>query len=150
MSKLVRANEYEEIANKLIDRYPVAFGHIVLDEVLFLKEEEKSPKGKYADTRIVRAPYTYFSDYKFIITFYENNMLSMTEAQKVLLVYHELLHIDPSFSKLVNHDIQDFRILISKYGACWDIDPNLHNILEEEDKDMDISNTDDDEEPDFM
>ena len=26
MSKLVRANEYEEIANKLIDRYPVAFG----------------------------------------------------------------------------------------------------------------------------
>ena len=150
MSKLVRATEYQEIAEKLIDKYVVAFGNIVLDEVLFLKEEEKSPKGKYADTRIVRAPYTYFSDYKFIITFYENNMLSMTEAQKVLLVYHELLHIDPSFSKLVSHDIQDFRILISKYGSCWDIDPNLPNILEEEDKDMDISNTDDDDEPDFM
>ena len=150
MSKLVRATEYQEIAEKLIDKYVVAFSHIVLDEVLFLKEEEKSPKGKYADTRIVRAPYTYFSDYKFIITFYENNMLSMTEAQKVLLVYHELLHIDPSFSKLVSHDIQDFRILISKYGSCWDIDPNLPNILEEEDKDMDISNTDDDDEPDFM
>ena len=150
MSKLVRATEYQEIAEKLIDKYVVAFSHIVLDEVLFLKEEEKSPKGKYADTRIVRAPYTYFSDYKFIITFYENNMLSMTEAQKVLLVYHELLHIDPSFSKLVSHDIQDFRILISKWGSCWDIDPNLPNILEEEDKDMDISNTDDDDEPDFM
>lgn len=152
MSKLVRANEYEEIAKKLIDKYPVAFNHIILDEVLFLKEEERTPKNKYADTRIIKSPYTYFSDYKFIITFYENNILSMTEAQKVLLVYHELLHIDPSFSKLVNHDIQDFRILLSKWGCCWDIDPNLPNILEDEDKDLNISNSDDDEdeEPNFL
>lgn len=146
---LVKGNEYEEIANKLIDKYAIAFGHIEMDRVLFLKENEKTPKGKFAETRIVRAPYTYFSDYKFIITFFENNVVAMTEEQKILLVYHELLHIDPSFSKLVNHDIQDFRILISKWGSCWDIDPNLPNILEEEDKDMNVPNVDDDDEPDF-
>ena len=150
MSKLVKGNEYEEIANKLIDRYPIAFSHIVLDEVLFLKEVEKSPRGKYADTRIIRSPYTYFSDYKFIITFYENNVMAMTEAQKVLLVYHELLHIDPSFSKLVGHDINDFRILLSKFGVNWDIDPNLPNILEDEDDDLDVSKDDEDEEPEFI
>lgn len=146
---LVKGKEYEEIANKLIDRYTVAFGHIEMDRVLFLKEDEKTPKGKFAETRIVRAPYTYFSDYKFIITFYENNVIAMTEAQKVLLVYHELLHIDPSFSKLVNHDINDFRILLSKFGINWDIDPNLPNILEDEDKDLDVQ-VEDDDEPSFI
>lgn len=145
---LKQSTNYREIAEKLLDKYTIAFGHILLDEVLFLVEDEKSPKNKYADTRVIRPPYTFFSDYKFIITFYENNIMSMSDEQKILLVYHELMHIDVSFTKLVSHDLMDFRVIVSKFGACWDIDPNLVNILEDEDKDLDVDRDEDPE--DFM
>ena len=36
-------NEYKDIASKIIDKYPLNFGHIEVEKVLFLKETEKSP-----------------------------------------------------------------------------------------------------------
>lgn len=129
---LLHAKEYQDIANKLIDKFPVAFGHIMKDKVLYLKNTDKKT-NKYADCRIVREPYTYMTDYKFIITFYEVNMLALTEAQKVMVVYHELLHIHEDFDKLVKHDLEDFLIICQKYSPSWSIDPNLPNILEDED-----------------
>lgn len=152
---LVKATEYEEIADKLIDKFAIAFGHIELDKVCFLKETEKTPK-KYAECRAVRAPYNYLTDFKFFITFYENNMVPLTEAQKIMVVYHELMHIDVDFHKLVPHDSMDFKVLLSKYGVNWDIDPNLPNILDDEEDgpdqvdrsaEDDLDDDDDEDEP---
>jgi predicted metallopeptidase len=123
------APDYQDIAEKLIDRFSVAFEHIELDKVLFLSETEKAPK-KHAEVKIVRAPYTFMTEYKFIITFYDPMNAALTDAQKVMLVFHELLHIDNDFNKLRKHNVEDFRELVSKYGVNWDIDPNLENILD--------------------
>lgn len=121
-------NQYMEIADRLIAKFPVSFGHIDISKVLFLSETEKTPK-KYADTRRVAYPYGFLTEYKFIITFYENNIKAMNDAQRHMLVYHELLHIDADFNKIRKHDVEDFRELVSKYGVNWDIDPNLPDIL---------------------
>jgi predicted metallopeptidase len=126
------SNEFKEIAEKLIDKYPNAFGHIELDKVLILSETEKSPK-KYADIRRIGFPYSFLTAYKFIIIIYEPKLLGLTDAQKIMVCYHELLHIDSDFDKLLKHNIEDFRELISKYGVNWEIDPNLPNILEDDD-----------------
>lgn len=128
---LQSSNTWQEIADALIDKFSIAFSHIEVDKVLFLSETEKTPK-KYADCRNVAYPYNFLTDYKFIIIFYENNIQAMTDAQKSMLVFHELLHIDDDFNKIRKHNIEDFRELISKYGINWDIDPNLPDILSDE------------------
>lgn len=125
------APEYRDIADKLIDKFPVAFGFIELDKVLFLKEDSKTPK-KYADIRGVRSPFTFMTEYKFIMTVYEQVCASMNDAQKVMLIYHELLHIHSDFEKLRKHNLEDFRELVAIYGVNWNIDPNLPNILDDD------------------
>lgn len=119
---------YKDIAEKLINKYPVSFAQIDIDQVLFLAEDEKAPK-KYADITLVKSPYTFITNYKFIITVYEPKTLGMTPPQINLLVMHELMHIDEDFEKLVKHNLEDFSELVSIYGCAWDTDPNVIDPL---------------------
>lgn len=135
-------DEYKDMAQKIINKYPQNFGNFDINKILFLKETTKSPK-KYAETRKVVSPYTFITSVKFIITIYEPCVCSMNDAQLHLLMLHELMHIDEDFEKLVKHDLEDFKVIIAKYGANWDIDNNLPDILENEDE---IKNDNDDEE----
>lgn len=124
-------NKWQEIADAIIDKFSVAFSHIEIDKVLFLSETEKTPKN-YADTKMVGYPFHYLTDYKFIIVFYENNIQAMTEEQKKVLCFEQLLHIDEDFTKIRKYDVKSFREFISKMGMNWDIDPNLPDILSDE------------------
>lgn len=124
-------SDWQEIAEKLISKFQVGLGHIEIDKVLFLSEDEKTPK-QYADVRMIKFPYNFITEYKYIIVFYENNTQAMTDAQRHMLCYHELLHIDETFEKIRKHNIEDFRELIGKFGISWDIDQNLQDILSDE------------------
>jgi predicted metallopeptidase len=137
-------DEYKEVAKKLINKFPQNFGNFNIEQILFLKETSKSPK-KYADTRKVNPPYTFMTNTKFIITFYERVCEDMTPAQLHLLVMHELMHIDDDFNKLRKHDLEDFRVIISLYGPNWDIDNNLEDILDETDEIQNNATIDDDD-----
>ncbi|AEO93490.1 gp231 [Bacillus phage G] len=129
---LHNGDEWQEIADALINKFSVAFSHIEIDKVLFLSETEKTPKDKYADTKFVSYPYNFLTDYKFFIIFYENNIQAMTDEQKKVLCFEQLLHIDESFTKIRKYDVKSFREFISKMGMNWDIDPNLPDILSDE------------------
>lgn len=122
---------WQETADALINKFDIAFSHIEIDKVLFLSESEKTPK-KYADTKAVSYPYTYLTDYKFYIVFYENNIQAMTEEQKKVLCFEQLLHIDENFTKIRTYDIKTFREFIGRWGLNWDIDPNLPDILSDD------------------
>lgn len=129
---LQESKRYLEIAKKLISRYPDTYGHVDLSRTLFLEEDEKAPKQKYADCRVIKYPYDYFTDVKFIITVYANNVLSFTDAQFNLLVAHEMMHIDESFEKLRKHDVEDFLEIIAFAGnPAWPSDPRIPDILED-------------------
>jgi hypothetical protein len=43
------------------------------------------------------------------------------DLQKIedLTLYHELMHIHPDENKLVRHDIEDFKIIVDKFGPYW-------------------------------
>lgn len=122
------STKYRDIAEQLVNKYGVAFGHIDVDSILFLAEDSKAPK-KYADIQIVKSPYTFITNYKFIMTVYEPNVIAMNEAQTNLLVMHELMHINDDFDGLVKHDLEDFSGMVSKYGINWDTDPNVEDPL---------------------
>ena len=119
---------YKDIADQLIAKYPQNFAQIDSDQILFLEEDEKSPR-KYADIRIVKPPYTFVTNYKFILTVYSPKTIAMTQAQINILIMHELMHIDDNFEKLVDHDIQDFVGICSIYGLDWDVNPNVQDPL---------------------
>ena len=64
--------------------------------------------------------------FDFIITFYEPNTIGMTTDQLELLMYHELLHVDYKLDangdpvpKFRQHDIEDFRSIVSEHGIDW-------------------------------
>lgn len=122
-------SDWQEVAEKLIEKFDVAFSHIEIDKVLFLSESEKTPK-QYADVRFVKFPFNFITEYKYIIIFYENNTQAMTDSQRHMLVFHELLHIDETFEKIKKHNLEDFRELVGRWGVNWDIDPNLPDILD--------------------
>lgn len=122
------STKYRDIAEELVNKYGVAFGHIDVDSILFLSEDSKAPK-KYADIQIVKSPYTFITNYKFIMTVYEPNVISMNDAQTNLLVMHELMHISDDFDKLVKHDLEDFSSLVATYGLNWDTNPNVIDPL---------------------
>jgi len=139
-----QAPEYKEVANKLIDKFPVCYAHIEFDKILFLKDLDKTPK-KAADIRRVGYPYNFLTEYKFIITVYEQITVGFNEAQKNMLIHHEMLHISEDFDHLNKHNIQDFAEIIAKYGYDWTINPNLPNILEDEEEPVkNVVNQDDD------
>lgn len=125
------SEKYKGIASEIVDKYDTAFGHIDVDSILFLSEDQKAPK-KYADITLVKSPYTFITNYRFIMTVYEPKVIAMTTAQLNLLIMHELMHINDDFDNLVKHDLEDFSFIVSKFGCCWDTDPNIPDVLEEE------------------
>ena len=59
----------------------------------------------------------------FTITIYTRNIEHFTDEQVKILLEHELLHIgvDKDGKGYIKpHDLEDFRLIIDKYGAYWD------------------------------
>lgn len=62
----------------------------------------------------------------FTITVFEPNIEGFTEEQIKILLHHELLHIGVEFNPdgtetyfNRKHDLEDFKIIIDKYGTEW-------------------------------
>ena len=64
------------------------------------------------------------------MTVYERNIVEMSDAQLHALVFHELLHIDETFTKIVKHDLEDFKVIIDVLGTDWDTNPDVKDILD--------------------
>lgn len=122
------STKYRDIAEEIVNRYSVAFGHIDVDSILFLSEDSKAPK-KYASIQIVKEPYTFITNYKFIMTVYEPNTIAMNDAQLNILIMHELMHVNDDFDGLVKHNLEDFSEIVSVYGLGWDTNPNVVDPL---------------------
>lgn len=89
----------------------------------------KSYKPKMANNKPVFATCTKTNDmysayipYDFIITVYDFNVMDLSEQQRKILLYHELLHIGigPKGLKVEPHDVEDFDTIIAQYGLHWE------------------------------
>lgn len=61
--------------------------------------------------------------YDFLIIFYGPNIDGLDANQLKILMFHELLHIgvnsDGTSFKVVPHDIEDFSLILERYGIGW-------------------------------
>ena len=111
MSLFVESKKMHATAKRLIEiQDSVAF--IEISEVLFLEELETKPKAHAKCFRLVEHPIGLFTDKKYCIVVYLQNCDWMSDEQRTLLLWHEMLHIPILGTKLIDHDVKDFRKIL--------------------------------------
>lgn len=83
------------------------------DKVVLGECEKVADKNRWAIT----------SD--FTITLYEPNLYGLSDEQIKIVLFHELLHIGIQWGDngecyyVRKHDLEDFKVIIDKYGTNW-------------------------------
>ena len=122
---------FENIANELINTEP-ELRYIKDSRVQIIYLESDSTKKSGTDTLVhgecekvaAKNKWAIFAD--FTITLFTKNNIGMREDQIRTLLFHELLHIgievgadgDEIYS-IRNHDLEDFKVIIDRYGTDW-------------------------------
>lgn len=121
---------YAEIAAELIDKekalWEIKDSHV---SIIYLSScAEKTHKGKivYGLTEKVQEKYKWGIPCDFTITIFEPNVARFSEDQIRILLFHELLHIGIEFKEgdeeayyTKGHDLEDFKLIIDRYGTDW-------------------------------
>ena len=118
------------IAQDLIDNEPelayIKNSHV---QIAYL-ESDSTKKDRdtlvHAECEKIAAKNRWAINYDFTITLFVNNNIGMTEEQIRIMLFHELLHIGvepgPDGDEIYtirNHDLEDFKVIINRYGTDW-------------------------------
>ena len=138
MAHAIPSAMYEGIGEELINEMPelailrssqVTIAYLVSDQ--FKKEGKIKPV--YAETELIPEKFKWGIRADFAITIYEPNAAIFSHEQKKILIFQQLLKIGVEFNEnngtekysLREYDVNDFSIIIKKYGATWQNQPEL-------------------------
>lgn len=91
-------------------------------------EKQKGGKPVLGQCEKIPEKYQWRVPYDFMITVFSPNIERLTREQMRILLFHELLHIgievDGNEEKYTvrEHDYEEFRAIISRYGLDWSED----------------------------
>lgn len=92
--------------------------------------KKSGPKTVFGDCEKIPNKYKWAIPADFAITVYMPNCEHMSDEQLEMLIFHELLHIGVEFKangneeyRIIPHDLEDFKVVIEKYGTDWSIKP---------------------------
>lgn len=115
--------EYAEIGSRLIEEMeelaPIRESGLTI--IYLSSEHEKKSGGKIVHGQCEHVPekYRWGIPCDYTITLFEPNNAGMSEKQIEILIFHELLHVDPEGKGCRPHDLEDFKTIIEKYGVDW-------------------------------
>ena len=121
---------YAEIGQELIDSEE-ALADVRNSEatIIYLSSEhEKTSDGRpvLGQCEKIQEKYKWAIPGDFTITLFKPNIEDLSEEQIRLVILHELLHVGIRIDKdgnedyyVVPHDVEDFRLLIERYGIDW-------------------------------
>ena len=123
-------NDYAEIADELIrQEYSLCPLLESRAKIIYLSSDyAKTSKGKlvFGQCEKIQDKYKWGIPADYTITVFEPNVEKFTDDQIRTLLHHELLHVgidkkaDGSESySIVDHDIEDFKLILDKYGTDW-------------------------------
>ena len=120
---------YEAAGDAVIDAVPglhwIRSAGVRIAYLKSYKEKKQGGKPVLGECRKVQDIYAPFCPYDFLITVFAANTAGMSINQLKVLLWHELLHIgmnekDGELTYVVEpHDIEDFRIIIDRFGLDW-------------------------------
>jgi predicted metallopeptidase len=122
-----------KLAGRVVKAYPEHFDHIDLDRVEFCMEVNGKPSGANAICQKISVLVgdviaSRSKPLDFIIAFFSEAVEGKSDEWLTILMFHELLHIDPT-GALVEHDIEDFMSVLDMVGHHWQNDKNLPDII---------------------
>lgn len=136
--------EGPKLAMAIIRRHPKVFKQVPnLQDVLFVMDDEARPTsgGSPILARVSKIPRRYEPHIKqgdkiFMLEWFAKNQAGMTVNQRYLLMAHQLLHFeflagegDDSTFTLRPHDIQDFKLILDRFGHQW-MDPTRGDVAD--------------------
>lgn len=142
--QLMESPEIEAIAKKVIEEYKLEFGPAEIGYFLIYPHISKQKAAKCMKaTREVK----YYSGNDYLIEVSGELWDMLDSKTKEMMIYHELLHVDPTFKSktqewkmnLRKPDFSDFYSINDKYGNEWyktiqatasslyDLDPKQEN-----------------------
>lgn len=130
MGEVRRIDElYAEVGAKLIETMPLlAKVKEAAPGIIYLASNaKKKTKGKnvLGECERVQSKNKWAIPAEYEIIIYEPNITGITENQLKVLIYHELLHIEITYSNgdtvfgTKAHDVGEFKDIIERYGVDW-------------------------------
>lgn len=117
-----RSEKLRALGEKVIHTHIDLLSHIIEQDIYIEYLECDKPKVKdgrriYADCEKVKEKYDAIYPMDFIITFYGETPAGKEET----VMLHELLHVgwEDGKTKIRQHDVQDFKIIVDKLGTDW-------------------------------
>lgn len=122
--KWVIMDALKDYVVELRQRYNSQLFHIQPENMLYAGFS-KPVSTIWANVRPIKEAFSLFLNECYILSVHIERWEKMGEAERYRLIFHELLHIpeggfsegDKEYKKLVNHDLQDFTILVEKCGV---------------------------------
>jgi predicted metallopeptidase len=139
--KYVITDIYDDTIKEIVEKFHEYLGHINVNEIIVLEDISTDNRG--TNKKIVYADVCLFSKRfadiyeettnkkkKYALTVYSAHCEHMSESQKNLLLFHELLHIGEK--GIVKHNVEDFSIIVDKFSTQWDsvYNKGIRNILD--------------------
>ncbi len=115
---------------QLVETKPEHFSHVDLSKILVVMRQGQKHR---ANAYIERVPplYSLITEIQYFIVCVYENFNVLNKAQKIICLYHELLHIPIVFGdRLIKHDIEDFSSVLDTFGVHWQADDKVPNILD--------------------
>lgn len=117
------SEKYTELAKQVIEENPeLEYLRTAPVTIIFLAStHKKKGKGKsvYGQCEKVQEKNKWGIPADFTITIFEPNVAGMTEEQLKILLFHELLHVGRDYESITPHDLEDFKIIVDRYGVDW-------------------------------
>ena len=145
--------ELKEYVYKLIKDYPKHLNHIQPDNILYVKFSKKK-SSTVSDIRPIKGVWSVYRPEAYLLMVHLESWECLSETERLYHVFHVLLHIpdygfvkgEKEFKSLVKHDLQDFRVLVDKFGVWKEnletIKKNADSITSDE-IDGDVDNEED-------
>lgn len=124
-------DNYKNIAEKLIETEPeLAYIKKSRVRIAYLESDQakKSDKEKLVlgECEKVAAKNKWAISYDFTITLFKNNLVGLSAEQIRIVMFHELLHVGIELGadgeeiySVRKHDLEDFKLIIDKFGTDW-------------------------------
>lgn len=122
---------YQRIAEELIEtETELKYIRDSRVRIAYLESDSSKKAGEdklvLGECEKVQAKNRWAINYDFTITLFKNNCVGLSEDQIRIVMFHELLHVGiepgPDGEELYSvrkHDLEDFKIIIDKYGTDW-------------------------------
>lgn len=130
----VEAEDFADMAAKLVEKYPERFGEIDVDQIIaYVCMNKDRPEGKTKPYEMCGSvPPESFTNSKTYFVKMFNDVWDRTRVQKLALVFSALSRIDPSNpGKVKPLDYSDQEEMVNNFGANWHEREDLPDLLSE-------------------